>query len=237
MRLKTAILLAMLVLASGSLSAQSTDEKERSARRVVVTRGHATVRKAPDRAFLILSTEVRARRPAEAQKQNAEMMTAVQQRLAKHVPADAIRTLSYSLQEEFDHVDNRRVSRGYRASNTIEVRLDDLSRTGEMIDLAVGSGATTVNNIRFDLKDRSAAEREALRLAVADAWARAEAAAAGASLKLTGVARIEEEGRVVPLPVMGRMAAMDMAAQEAQTPITAGEIEIESTVTLTAEIR
>jgi uncharacterized protein len=228
--------LVLGLLPFAQLHAQTVDdEKESSAKRVVVTRGQSTVRKAPDRAFLILATEVRAKQPAEAQQKNAEMMTAVRQRLAKLVPPDTIRTLSYLLQEEFDHVNNRRVSRGYRASNTIEVRIDDIARTGEVIDAAVGSGITTVNNVRFDLKDRDGAEREALKLAVADAWARAEAAAAGANLKLAGVARIEEEGRVRPIP-MGRMA-MEMATAQADTPITPGEIEIEATVTLTAAIR
>jgi uncharacterized protein len=224
------------VLPLAPLSAQTVDEpKDASEKRVVVTRGQATVRKPPDRAYLILATESRAKLPAEAQQKNAQMMTAVRQRLDRLVPADAIRTLSYLLQEEFDHVNDRRVSRGYRASNTIEVRIDDIARTGEVIDAAVGSGITTVNNVRFDLKDRDGVEREALKQAVADAWARAEAAAGGANLKLAGVARIEEEGRVRPMP-MGRMA-MEMASAQADTPIAPGEIEIEAAVTLTAAIR
>jgi uncharacterized protein len=234
-RLTLGAVLVAGMLPLAPLHAQAVDdEKDSSARRVVVTRGQAIVRKAPDRAFLILATEVRDKQPAAAQQKNAQMMTAVQQRLTKVVPPDAVRTLAYTLQEEFDHVNDRRVSRGYRASNTIEVRVDEIARTGEVIDVAVGSGITTVSNVRFDLKDRDGAEREALKLAVADAWARAEAAAAGANLKLSGVARIEEEGRVRPMP-MGRM--MEMAAAQADTPIAPGEIEIEATVTLTAAIR
>jgi uncharacterized protein YggE len=227
--------LLIALLAVTATQAQTAEEKASHEKRVVVTRGQATVRKPPDRAFLMLATEVRAKQPAEAQQKNAQMMTAVQQRLAKLVPSDAVRTLAYFLQEEFDHVNDRRLSRGYRASNTIEVRVDDIARTGEVIDAAVGSGVTTVSNVRFDLKDRDGAEREALKQAVADAWARAEAAAAGADLKLAGVARIEEEGPVRPMP-MARMA-MEMASAQADTPITAGVIEIEASVTLTAAIR
>ncbi len=44
---------------------------------------------------------------------------------------DAVRTLAYSLQEEFDWHERRRVSRGYLASNSIEVRIDDVERVGE----------------------------------------------------------------------------------------------------------
>lgn len=236
MRLNTVTIPILLCLSAGVSSGQTPGEpRHEPERRVVVTRGEAIVRRAPDRAYLILATEVRAEQPADAQRKNAELMTAVQQRLERLVPPDAIRTLSYTLQEEFDRVDDRRVSRGYRASNTIEVRVDDLPRLGEIIDAAVGSGATTVHNIRFDLKNRDAAEREALRMAVADARARAEAAASGAGLQIAAVVRIEEQGRAIPLATMGRME-MDMAA-EARTPITPGEIEIHSTISLTAEIR
>jgi uncharacterized protein YggE len=237
MRLMTLVLTVLTCAAAGVAGAQPSDESHDRAdsRRVVVTRGEAIVRKAPDRAYLVLATEVTARAPAEAQRRNAELMTAVQERLKGLVPAEAIRTLSYTLQEEFDHVDNKRVPRGYRASNTIEVRVDELPRLGEIIDAAVGAGATTVHNIRFDLKDRDSAEREALRLAVADARGRAEAAAGGAGLQLASIVRIEEQGRAIPMVAMGRME-MDMAAR-AETPITPGQIEIHASVSLTAEIR
>jgi len=58
--------------------------------------------------------------------------------------------------------------------------VDEVGRAGELLDVAVQSGATATGGVRFDLRDREGAEREALRLAVVDARARAEAAAAGA---------------------------------------------------------
>jgi uncharacterized protein YggE len=105
------------------------------------------------------------------------------------------------------------------------------------VDLAVGSGATTVGGVRFDLKDREGAEREALRLAVADAKARAEAAAAGAGTRIDAVIRIEEQGvgGPEPPPVMMTMRASEGMGKE--TPITAGDIEVHATVRLTATIR
>ena len=206
---------------------------------VVVATGQATVRLPPDRAFVMLSTETRSPKPAEAQQRNAQAMAAVQQKLeAARLPKESVRTLAYSLDEEFDYANNRRTSRGFRAINTIEVRVDDITRVGEILDLAVTAGATSAQNIRFDLKERAAAERQALRLAVADARARAEAAAAGANATIVSVVRIEEQGRPTPVPrptvAMMRSAAAD-SAQE--TPVNAGEIEIDATVLLTATIK
>ena len=48
----------------------------------IVTTGEAVVRRAPDQSFVTVSVESRARNPRDAQRQNAETMTAVQQRIA-----------------------------------------------------------------------------------------------------------------------------------------------------------
>lgn len=205
----------------------------------VVTIGSAIVKLPPDRAWLLLSTDIRAPKPAEAQQQNAEAMTAVRQKLkAARVPDEAIRTVSFALGEDVDYVNGKRVSRGYRAVNTIEIRVDEIGRVGEILDAAVTGGATTVSDIRFDLKNRADAERQALRQAVADARARAEAAAAGANASLGAVLRVEEQARggrpPVPMPMAMRAEAMDARPQ---TPITPGQIEIEATVTLTAALQ
>ena len=78
------------------------------------------------------------------------------------------------------------------------------------------------------MKRRDALEREALQLAVGNAIGRAEALAAGAKRTIDRVIRIEESsvGRGPEMPVM----AMRMQAQDASTPVAAGELEIRAQV-------
>ena len=200
---------------------------------MIVVSGEGVVRAVPDRAVVVITAESRAKSPADAQRQNAPAMTAVQDRLRQAgIPRDAVRTLGYDLQPEFDYVNGRQALRGYVARNTIEVTIDTLGRVGEIIDLSVGAGATSVQSLRFDLKTRANAEREALRLAVADARARAEAAVEGAGQRIDRIWRIEESRTFSPPPVLLREAA-----QVAPTPIAAGEIEIRAQVTLSAVLR
>jgi hypothetical protein len=204
----------------------------------IVTVGEAIVRRAPDRAFVTVSVETRAKSPRDAQRLNAEAMTAVQQRLTQaRIAKEAIRTTGYDLQQEFDFVQGRRVPREFVARNGVEVRLDDIARTGEILDAVVQSGATTVSGIRFDLQDRDAVEREALRLAVADARARADAAASGAGRSVDRVLKIEDtrDGMIVPPRPMMTMARVAEAAP--QTPVEPGLIEIRARVTLTVSMR
>jgi uncharacterized protein YggE len=207
---------------------------------VVVVTGEGSVKAAPDQAWVTFAVESRSKAPKDAQTQNAKVMCSVQDRLlAAGIPKDAVRTLSFDLHLESDWVNGRQVPRGYVARNTIEVRLDDISRVGEVIDLAITSGANSVHHVRFDLKQRDALEREALKRATADARARAEAAAAGVGASIGRVVKIEEPGRGGPMPPpvpMMREAAMQ-DARAATTPVVAGEIEIRSTVVLTASMK
>lgn len=206
---------------------------------VVVTNGEGIVTAAPDRAFVVVTAESRAKQPRDAQRQNAEAMNAVQEKLrAARVPKEAIRTTSFTLQQEFDYVNGKQVPRGFVARHAIEVRIDEIARVGEIIDAAVTSGATSVSQIRFDLKDRAGTEREALRLAVADARARAEAAAAGAGRSIERVLKIQETRDTLPRPIpMPMTTAARVGLEQAPTPVAQGEIEIRAFVTLTASIR
>ena len=236
---RTALISILTLLALGGIpsigAAQATPAPTEP---VVVVSGEGLVKAAPDQAWVTIGAESRSRNPKEAQGQNATAMSTVQQKLiAAGIPKDAIRTLSVDLQLESDWVNGRQVPRGYVARNTIEVRLDDIARVGEVIDIAVTGGATAVHGVRFDLKQRESLEREALKRATADARARAEAAASGAGRTIDRVIRIEEPGvRAFPPPVPMMMARAAEDAR-AQTPVIAGEIEIRASVVLTATLK
>lgn len=231
--LSLTVLLALPVAPAWAQTATSSSENP-----VIVTTGEAEIKRAPDRAWVAIRAESRAKDPKDAQRQNVDAMSAVMAKLkGMALGEDAIRTLSYELQPEFDYANGRQTLRGYVARNTIEVRLDDIAKVGDVLGAAVGSGATSVGGLRFDLKNRESAEREALRLAVADARGRADAAAQGAGVKIDRIVRIEEirEPEIRPMPQM-RTMAQEVAA-DASVPITPGTIEIRSHVRLTAAIK
>jgi uncharacterized protein YggE len=204
---------------------------------LVVSTGEGVVEAAPDRAWITITAESRAGNPREAQRRNAEAMTPVLAKLrASGISSDAIRTLGYDLQQEWDYVNNQRVSKGYVARNTVDVRVDNIDRVGELLELAVGSGATAVGGVRFDLKDRKKLEREALRLAVEDARARAEAVAAGAGRAIDRVLRIDAaSSNSGPIP-MQKIAFAREAASDAP-PIATGQLEIRAQVTVTSILK
>jgi uncharacterized protein YggE len=207
---------------------------------VVVMNGEGIVQAVPDRAWITISAESRAPSAREAQRRNSEAMTPVLAKLkAAGIAADAIRTIAYDVQYEWDFVNGKRVGRGYVARNSVEVRVDAVDRVGEYLEIAVASGATSLGGVRFDLKDRAKLEREALRLAVADARAKAEAAVTGAGRTIERIVRIEEEsvgGGPIPMPRMVRQE-LQVGVAAAAPPIETGQTEIRARVTLTAVIK
>ena len=223
-----------LALALGLLCAPALAQEP--IRPTIVTTGEANVQRAPDVAYIGIVVETRAPTPRAAQQQNAEIMTAALKRLADAgIAREALKTTGLRVEQEFDYANGRRTPRGFVARNAVEARIDDVAKAGEVADLAVQGGATSLTGIRFELKDRAAAEREALRLAVADARSRAEAAATGAGLIVDRVLRIEDrrDGIIIPQ----RQMMMAARSGEATTPIEPGLIEIQAHVTLTVSIK
>lgn len=235
--MRSSVLVPALLLLLARTAAAQTPAPPPQVEPVVVAVGEGVVKRTPDRAWVSIAAESRARTAREAQKLNADAMTGVLAKIkASGIPADAIQTSGYGLQPEFDYADNRQRLRGYVARNSVDVRVDDLPKLGGVLEAAVDAGANHVSGVRFDLQARDAVEREALKLAVADARARADAAAAGAGLKVERVVRIEEE-RYASAPRPMAMMRESLQATSGEPPISPGEIEIRASVRLTAAIR
>jgi len=239
MKLICASVLVSAVLAAPA-AAQTAVQGPPEPQQVIVTSGEGVVRKAPDRAWVTIAAESRARMPQEAQRANADAMSAVTAKIkAAGVPADAIQTIGFDLQPEYDYANGKQTLRDYVARNQVQVKVDALAKLGDIITAAVVGGATNVSGIRFDLQERDSVEREALKRAVADARARADAAASGAGVRVDRIVRIEEqrEAQIVQPRPYGVSLMTARAEAAPAVPIETGEIEVHAHVTLTVAIR
>jgi len=203
----------------------------------VIVTGEGVIKATPDQAWISIGAESRSKISKDAQQRNADAMTAVFQRMASFgIAKDAIKTTAVDLQMEFDYANGKQTPRGYVARNTVEVRVDDLSKLGDVIDAVTNSGATMIHGLRFDVKQREQVEAAALQAAVKNAMAKSQAIALGASRAIDRVIKIEElsgGGEAAPMLRQYSMAAK----ADASTPVAAGEIEIRAQVRLTASIK
>src|SRR5687768_15743887 len=93
--------LYLVAIAAGPVAAQAPATPPEGP--VVTTVGEAAVKRTPDRAWMTVAAESRARTPREAQAANAAVMSAILQKLkSTGLPIDALRTVGLDLQPEFD---------------------------------------------------------------------------------------------------------------------------------------
>lgn len=243
---RTALSLLMFSASTLAVAAPVLAQTPAPAPPVVIASGEHRIKVAPDQAWVIVSLQTRDAKAPEARRLGAVAMTTVTAALRKSgLGADAIQTIGFALQPEYEYVSGRQRMKGFILSNQVQVRIDDVSKVADVLD-AVGSlslpasSMVTIAGLRFDLKNRASVERDALRGAVEDAMARAKAMAAGAGLALGRTLRIEEGvNQVMPKfnePVMMARASRGGEAQ-VETPIEPADIEIRAQVSLTIEIK
>src|SRR6202049_5050067 len=200
--------------------------------------GDAKVTARPDRVQIDIGVTTRAAQSQEAASQNARQVDAVLAAVRKATPAAVLKTISYSLNPNYQYHSNGEepTITGYSAVNVVQVTLDDLAKIGTVIDSATLAGANHVQGIQFTLRDQDAVRAEALRQAATRARAEAEVLAAALGLKVVRVLSVEENSpRLVPVRAyMGAPRAVGSAA--AATPVEAGTLDVTADVMLTVEV-
>lgn len=151
----------------------------------------------PDEAIIRIKVETQEKTAKETQDKNSEIMSKVQSALKRAgVSSDDIETDQYNLYpwQEWDHITQRSVDKGYRLYHTIKVTSSDFQKVGELITVAVDAGANGVENIQFDLSDEKKAEvkKEALQQASQNAKQKAQAVADGLGVRLGDLLSIQE---------------------------------------------
>jgi len=122
---------------------------------------------------------------------------------------------------------------GYAVTNSLSVRVRDLTKLGELIDRSVTLGVNQGGGISFDNENPAPALDEARRKAVADAVAKARTLAEAAGVRLGKVLLITESSMPAPMPMQAK-AFRDAGA--AAVPIEAGENTYHVDVNVSFEI-
>lgn len=121
---------------------------------------------------------------------------------------------------------------GYRVENSVQVETAKIELAGKLIDVAVRSGANSVNSISFGLRDDRAYRKEAISEATAHARADALAMAEAAGVRLGRLLSARLDDAAAP-PVPVRMRAESFAVAASAPPIDPGDVSIHARVTLT----
>ena len=206
--------------------------------------GSVTKMVTPDKVEIILSVETLDKLATKSQSDNAVIADKVKSTLESLSSVRAeVKTVSYSVNEEFEWNDltKKSVSTGYRTVNQIQVTLNgsDISSAGKVIDLAVGAGANRVSSISFGLSKEKELEvrKLALNEASTTAKAKADSIAQGLNVTLGKVYSISENSfYYTPSNYKSYDLALGASAENASTPIVAGDVEVNASVAVQFEL-
>jgi uncharacterized protein len=232
--------LLTLMTCAMAVGAQETQPLQRFSPPYVRGTGESVIDTKPDRATIHIGVVTQAATADATASQNAKQTTAVLERIKKEIGGKGeLRTTGYSVHPNYSYPNppNNTPPRivGYNASNTVQVKLDDIALVGRVIDAATSAGANNINGINFEVKDEQAVRRQALGQAARNARASAEALASALGLKVVRVLSADT-GEPVMVQPMHRMAMARMAEARAPTPVEPGSIQVRATVVVTLEV-
>ena len=195
---------------------------------------YGEVKTAPDMATISFGVLTEATTAAEAMSQNASRMTQVMAALRRAgIETRDVQTSGLNLSAQYDYVQNEPPRlRGYQANNRVTVTINDLTRVGTTADAVVAAGVNQIDGIGFGLKDPSAAENEARRLAVRNLQAKASLYAQALGVELAGIRSLSEGGGYAPQPPMPMYQARAVSMDSAEsTPVAAGQLTVRIDIT------
>ena len=204
---------------------------------VISVSGHGKADVSPDMATVNIGIVTTGKTAQLAQAENARVASDVTAALGQlGIFSKNIQT-HYTMSPVYEKGDYRKAV-GYRANNTVTVTVNDVAKAGQVIDAALSSGATDVNGLSFGLKDAKSVRNTALQMAVQDARSKADAIAAALGVKIVGIQNVKEGGSNFARYEMAnaRLAKLDSAAA-ADTPISAGTVEVNADVHIDFQIQ
>ena len=198
----------------------------------------AESRRVPDVATISTGVVTQAADANAAMRANAVQMDKVMAAIkAAGIGERDVQTSGINLNPQYKYVENAPPSIvGYQASNTVNVKVRDLSKLGKVLDAFVEQGANQVNGPSFEVDKPDEAYDEARVAALKKAQARAQTYADALGLKVRRIVSISEGGASFPrpMPMMRAMAADAGFAKE--TSVSPGETTLSVNIDVVFEL-
>jgi uncharacterized protein len=205
----------------------------------ITVQGTGKVTLTPDLATINVGVTFQGATAAKAQAGASAAMARIIAAVKSKGIADAdLASQWVSLQPQYDYSNQGTVPPrviGFQANQSLSIKVHKIETSGDVIDAAVGAGATDIGGISFSVSDPAAATAQARSAAITDAKARAKSLADAAAVSLGAAISITEVSSpsVIPYPYLDKSAA---GAPSNPTPIQVGTTEVEVDVQVTFAI-
>ncbi len=187
----------------------------------------AEAKRVPDVATLSAGVVTQAVDGNTAMRENAVQMDKVMAAIkAAGIAERDIQTSGINLNPQYRYADNEAPKiTGYQASNTVSLKVRDITKLGRVLDSLAAQGANQINGPSFEIDQPEPVYDEARLAALKKAQARAETYAKSLGLRVRRIVSISEgsQGGFRPMPMM---AMARSAKAEMDTSVSPGESSV-----------
>lgn len=234
--MKTKILFLITVLLLGACLAacgpSSISVQTQPTERTITVTGTGMVTLTPDIAYISIGVHTQNASAKDAVTANNTQAQTVMAAIKGFGVADKdIQTTNFSITPQQQYDNNGKVTGTlYMVDNTVYVTMRDLTKLGDLLDSMVSSGANSISSISFDVADKTAALSQARQAAVKDAGKQANELTQATGVSLGAVQSISYTDTTAPITV--QYARAEAAAPVPSVPVSAGSMQITTTVTI-----
>ncbi|RXG15460.1 hypothetical protein DSM03_102309 [Leeuwenhoekiella aestuarii] len=221
---------SILILA---ITAMSTMAQAQQIQPTVSVTGEGKVIAVPDEVTIRMGVQTEGKDAKTVKAENDASVDKVLDYLLKmNIPQNQVQTEYVNLNKNYEY---NTKTYNYKASQTISVKLKDLSKYDKIMSGLVSSGINTINGVEFSSSKMQAYEAEARKKAVANAKEKAREYAGVLGQNIGKALLIAEQGTSSPQPQpMYKMAMAEM--DSTQRTLAPGELTITSKIQVSFEL-
>ncbi|MEH7301207.1 SIMPL domain-containing protein [Neobacillus drentensis] len=183
----------------------------------------------PDLGSVNLGVITEGKELIPAQQQNAIQSTKVIQSLVElGIPQTHIQTFDYRIESDYDYEQGKQIFKGYKVTHILQVKIEDLTMIGKVVDNAVQNGVNYVSNIQFTVDNKDPYYQRALVMAVNNAIGKAKTIADSINVTLIPTPSLIVEGSSPIHPYSYQPETMVKAMST--TPLEPGQIKIKANI-------
>lgn len=242
---KVLVAITVLSLFAGvaNLSSQAVTSDNSKDRGYISVNTNAETELTPnvaDISFAIKTSDTKSMQKAtNSNKEISDKVYAELKALINPSAGDYIKTSDFNASPVYSYSNSKRTLDKYEVSNRVVVHTKTIDNIGKMIDKAIASGATNVDNLSFSVSNYDSQCDQLITQAAKKAYSRANILAKATNSTILGISNLStscssEGGNVRPRLYMAKnmlsAVAADSAPESAGMSVSEGVIKIHANV-------
>lgn len=219
--------------------------QEIESKNTITVSGTGEIYAKPDLALATFSVQTEKKTVAQAMTENTKKMNQVIDFMKQAgIEEKDLKTTNFNIYPLYEYrtetsiipVTGRRVLVGYEIIQSLEVKMRDLEKVGQIIEGATEAGANQVGDLQFTIDQEDELKKQARQEAISKAKAKAEEIVDQLGINLVRIVSFNESSAAPSYYEALKEAGLGIGGGGEVPQIETGENKIEVTVSITYEI-